>query len=135
MKNLMRMAAMMVVALAMFACGGGSNTPTGVAEKAMKCLQKGDYEGYVDLLYVKAKEGKDVAEEKKQFTALVQEKGGKSIEQKGGIKSYETVSEEIDESGEKAVVKMKVVYGNSEDEEAFKLRKDEDGKWKIDLSK
>lgn len=133
----MRMTAMLVVTLALFACGG-SNTPKDVAEKAVKCMQKGDYEGYVDLMYLNEKEGEDAEkqkEQKEQFVALVKEKGSKSIEERGGIKSYEVVSEEIDEDGEKAVVKMKVVYGDGERNETFKLRKDDDGNWKIDPGK
>lgn len=52
------------------------------------------------------------------------------------MKSYEVISEEIDENGEKAVVTMKVVYEDGkEKEETTNLQKDEDGNWKIKLSK
>ena len=54
----------------------------------------------------------------------------------GGIKSYEALSEQIDESGESAVVKMKIMYGDGSDkEDDIKLKKDEQGNWKIDMGK
>ena len=57
-------------------------------------------------------------------------------EKKDKVKSYEVISEEIDENGEKAVVTMKVVYEDGkEKEETTNLQKDEDGNWKIKLSK
>ncbi len=57
----------------------------------------------------------------------------KKIQEQGGIKSMEVKSEEI--TGDTAVVKLMLSYGNGEtDEELFKLAKEE-GEWKIDISK
>lgn len=131
----MKMTAMLIVALAMYACGG-SNSPKDVAEKSVKCLQKADYEGYVDLIYMKDKEGEDVNKAKQELTGLLKEKAGKSIEKEEGIKSYEMVSEEIAEDGNTAMVKMKITYGNGkEKDETIKLRKDENDSWKLDIGK
>ena len=41
-----------VVTLTLWSCGN-ANTPSAVAEKAVKCIQKADYEGYVDLMNLK----------------------------------------------------------------------------------
>ena len=122
-----------VVALTLWSCGS-ANTPSAVAEKAVKCMQKADYEGYVDLMDLKKSDGKDV--EKEQLAALLREKGTKTMEKKQGIKSYKVESEEISEDGKSATVKMKVVYGDgSEDTNKIKLVKNDKGEWKVSLGK
>ena len=122
-----------VVALTLWSCGS-ANTPSAVAEKAVKCMQKADYEGYVDLMDLKKSDGKDV--EKEQLAALLREKGTKTMEKKQGIKSYKVESEEISEDGKSATVNMKVVYGDgSEDTNKIKLVKNDKGEWKISFGK
>lgn len=51
MKKLMTILGVLILTLVMTSCN--SNTPTKVAEKSIACIQKGDYEGYVDLIYQK----------------------------------------------------------------------------------
>lgn len=60
MKKLMTILGVLILTLVMTSCN--SNTPTKVAEKSIACIQKGDYEGYVDLIYQKKEEGKDKKE-------------------------------------------------------------------------
>lgn len=126
---------MFIAALTMSGCS--DNSPKGVAEKAVSCMQAKDWKGYVDLMYFEEKEGKDIAKEKEEFAALLKEKGDKTIDEKGGIKSYEIISEEIAEDGNTATVKAKIVYGNGEEDkdETIKLKKDGKGNWKISLNK
>ena len=123
-----------VVALTLWSCGP-ANTPSAVAEEACKCMQNEDYEGYADLMDLKKSEdGKGV--EKEQLAALLREKGSKTMEKKQGIKSYEVLSEEISEDGKSANVKMKIVYGNGdEDTQKMKLVKNDDGDWKLTMGK
>ena len=120
-----------VAALALWSCGD-SNTPSAVAEKSVKCLQNSDYEGYVDLLGTGTKDGKDSEEGKEQLVALLREKGEKTMNEKQGLKSYEVLSEEISEDGNKATVEMKIVYGNGEEKtDKVKLKKNDKGEWRI----
>ena len=137
MKKLSMILGVILMALIMVSCN--SNTPTKVAEKSVACLQKGDYEGYVDLIYAKKEEMKDKEKfenEKKMLVAMLKDKASKKFEKNDGIKSYEALSEEISEDGNTAKVKMKIVWGNDqEDTDDIKLRKDDDGNWKIDMSK
>ena len=114
-----------VVAFTLWSCGP-ANTPSAVAEKACKCVQNEDYEGYVELMDLK--ETKNQESEKQQFVAMLREKGTKTMEKKQGIKSYKVESEEISEDGKSATVKMKVVYGDgSEDTNKMKLVKNDKG--------
>ncbi len=136
MKKLIGIMALMAALFIMTSCGGGGNTPKAVAEKAVKCLQDKDYDKFADLVYMKVKEGEDPEAGKKMLSGMMQGKADKMYEKKGGIKSYEALSEQIDESGESAVVKMKIMHGDGSDkEDDIKLKKDEQGNWKIDMGK
>lgn len=137
---------MTVLAAVLLLAGCGSaDSPKSVAEKAVKCIQNNDYEGYVSLLYITPKDGEDMEAQRKAVVAMLQSKAGSTVGKKGGIKSYEVLSEEITEaepdksgeSGATAVVRMKIEYGNGDvdDDESIKLRKDADGEWKIDAGK
>ena len=122
-----------VVALTLWSCGS-ANTPSAVAEKAAKCIQNADYEGYVDLLDLKKSDGND--SEKEQLVALLREKGTKAMEKKQGLKSYEVLSEQISEDGKSATVELKMVYGDgSEDTQKMKLVKNDNGDWKLTMGK
>ncbi len=135
MKKLFGAIVMMAVALFFTACGG-EKTPSDVAEEAAQCMINKDYKGYVDMLAVDAEEGKDVEKEKEALVQLIEEKAGKSIEEKGGIKSYEILSETIAEDGQTANVELKFVYGDgSEENSDVKLKKNADGEWVLTLGK
>lgn len=108
--------ATLTLVLAMCACGGGK-TPSAVAEKAITCLQNNDAVGYVDLAYI-PDEATNKEDQKAGLVDLVQKKVLKSLEEKGGIKSFEIVKEEISEDGNSAVVTTKFEYGNGETKES-----------------
>lgn len=137
MKKLAITVCALAMALVMTSCGG--NTPQKAAEKAVECIQDENYEGYVDMVYMKPDETKnadDVKNSKQMLTALLKDKASKQKEKNGGIEKYETLSEEMAEDGNTAVVRMKITYGDgSEKEEDVKMRKDENGDWKVDMGK
>lgn len=125
-----------VAAIALWSCGGVENTPKGVAEASIKCMQNEDIKGYVDLLYFDDSKNKGSEQEKEKFAEIIKGKVLVSLKEKEGIKSYETLSEEISENGNSAKVKMKITYGNGEESnQTFKLLKDKEGKWKIKFGK
>ena len=125
-----------VTIVTMWSCSGVNSSPTSVSEAAIKCMQDKDFEGYVDLMYVKEKKGKSVEKQKQELLALIAEKGDKMIEKKNGIQSWEIISEEIAEDGNSAKVNAKIIYGDgSSEDQTFKTCKTEDGKWMIDSGK
>lgn len=135
MRKIIDFIAIAAVALVMAACGS-DNSPKGVAEEAVKCIQDNDYEGYVDLIYMEEKEGVDMAEQKKAVVGMIQSKAASTLGKKGGISSYEVLSETVAEDGNTANVEMKIVYGNGDEKnEKMKLRKNEAGDWRIDAGK
>lgn len=135
MKKIIGFIAMAAIALVMAACGG-DNSPKGVAEQAVKCIQDKDYEGYVDLMRITEKEGQDVAETKQGIADLLRSKAESTLDKKGGIKSYEILSETVADDGNSAVVQIKVTYGNGEEKtDDMKMVKSDGGKWLIDSGK
>lgn len=135
MNKLFNIFAAFAIVLAMCACAGG-NTPSAVAEKAVKCIQDKNVEGYVDLVYLPQKEGTSVEEQRQGLVSLLSAKMVKTLDEKGGLKSYDVIKEEIAEDGKTAVVDIKIVYGNGEeDTNSVKLIKDENGDWKLDGGK
>lgn len=135
MKKIIGFIAMAAIALVMAACGG-DNSPKGVAEQAVKCIQDKDYEGYVDLMLITEKEGQDVAETKQGIADLLRSKAESTLDKKGGIKSYEVLSETVADDGNSAVVQIKVTYGNGEEKtDDMKMVKSDGGKWLIDSGK
>ena len=126
MKKLFGLLALAIVAIAFAACGGNSNTPEGVAEKYMKCYQKGDWKGMVEQMNVSE-------EEKGQILQVFEAKGDAALKESGGIKSYKIEESEVAEDGQSAKVKFSVVYGNGkEDTEKVRLVL-VDGKWKVKM--
>lgn len=119
----------------MTSCGGG-NSPKSVTDKALKAMLDKDYDTFVEYVYLTPKEGEDIEGSRKMLSGMLQGKAEKTYAKKGGFKSYEILGEQVDEKGENAVVKVKMVYGDgSEKEDDVKLKKDEKGDWKLDMGK
>lgn len=134
MKKLFSFVAFVASMLVFTACGGG-NTPKAVAEEATQAMKDRDAKKLVELIY-NDKEGEASQNEKDMLVAMFQEKMDKQYEKDGGIKSYEAVSEEIAEDGKTATVTMKIEYENGKtDEDVMKLKQNDKGEWKIDMSK
>lgn len=129
----------LVCAVAIFAttsCGGGASTPADAAAECIELIKAGDYEGFVDNLYFGEEVTAEEADQAKQmYLALLKEKGGKQMEQKGGITSYTLASEEIAEDGKTAKVAYETTYGDGSTD---KMNLDlilVDGEWKPTIIK
>jgi ABC-type glycerol-3-phosphate transport system substrate-binding protein len=127
--------AVAVVALAA-GCGGGSDSPSGITKSIYSQFQKGNYEKGVEVFVAHLdSDNEGTAEEKQQFIKGFTEKAKASMDEQGGIKSFEIVKETISEDGVQATVETKITYGNgSTKDESLKFVK-KDGAWKISLGK
>jgi hypothetical protein len=119
--------AMAFCTMLLVACSLNSKSPSNTVKKYLECLKSGQYEkaiGYFDL-----EDQSDETELK-----MLAEKMGKSIQEKGGLKSYELVKdgETISEDGNSASVAVKITFGDETKENTFKLNK-VNKEWKIDL--
>lgn len=110
-----------------------SNSPRSVAEKALDCLMKGDYRGYMDLVYFPD----DDKEKKENFIQMIEEKAKKNQSQDGSqIVGYKFVSEEIDEKKGRAKETFEVNYDNgSSKKHSVDLIRADDGKWYMTIKK
>lgn len=136
MKKILFVAVMCLFAVMFTGCGG-AKTPKDVAEKSIKCLKNKDYKGYVELVSLKDEakmSSEELKKSREQMAVLLESKISSEVDKKGGIDSYEIGEETIDE--DEAKVKATIKYGDgSEKESTIKLKKNEDGDWKIDAGK
>lgn len=113
-----------LLAVVFVACSGSS--PSGVVKDYLGNMKAGNYEQAIKMLNF----GDNSSEAQEQLAALAG-KMQESMDEVDGIKSYEIVSEEINETKDQAKVVAKVTYGDgSEDDMNMTLRK-VDGNWLI----
>lgn len=135
MKKLFGFVVAVVAIMAMASCGGGGNSPKGVAEQFIKAVQKQDGKKMAELVYYEEGKAPKSDAEKDQVAAMMQSKASTTYANNGELKSYEILSEEISEDGTEAVVETKMEFEKKTSEDKIKLKKDADGNWKIDMSK
>ena len=135
MKKLFGFVVAVVAMLAMASCGGGGNSPKGVAEQFIKAVQQQDGKKMAELVYYEEGKEPKTDAEKDQLAAMMQSKASTTYANNGELKSYEILSEEISEDGNEAVVNAKMEFEKKTSEDKIKLKKDSGGDWKIDMSK
>ncbi len=109
-------------------CGtSSSSSPAEISKKIPKYVEKGEVDALIAVLSTDGKELSD--EDKAKLTAMVQ-MGQEEIKGKDGIKSIEVIEEDIKETDGEAEIKMKIVYGNGEEDNVTYKFAMEDGKWK-----
>jgi hypothetical protein len=114
-------------------CSSGAATPGAAAKTYTQYMADGQYEKLVDNIYFE--DASQAEQSKAMLVGMMKDKGAKSLEEKGGLKSFEVVSEEIAEDGKTAKVTMKHVYGNGETEEDSMDLILVDGKWLMSMDK
>ena len=118
-----------------------TNSPSGVVKKQMECLKNKDAKGLVELIDLSdvTESEEELEKGKAELASMIESKGFKTVEKKGGIKSYEILDEDVAENpepGSLAIVTIKTVYNNGEEEtEKVKLIMDNDKNWKMSLKK
>lgn len=113
-------------------CGtsSSSSSPADISKKIPKYIEKGNVDAFIAVLSTDGNELSD--EDKAKLTAMVQ-MGQEEIKEKDGIKSIEVIEEDINEAGDKANVKLKIIYGNGEEDTQTDKFVMEDGKWKYTM--
>lgn len=122
----------------MVSCGGGatSSSPGAAAKEYAEAIAEGDYDKFIDgIHFSEGTSADEIAQGKLMLRSMLNEKGAKTLEERGGMKSVEVISEEIAEDGKTAKVNMRYTYGNGEtSDEAMDMFLD--GKtWKMELNK
>ena len=119
--------ALVIGCMAMVMASCSDNSPKGVALQAVKCMQKKDFKGYVDLIDL----GDATDEQKTSYVAMLQEKAAKKPEA-FDIESFEVVDEQVDEEAGTAHITVKLVDSKGEEKNnPIDLVKTDKGDWKI----
>ena len=133
MKKLSIILSLVIASFVLFttSCGtSSSSSPADISKNIIKNAEKGNFDAIIDVF---ATNGKELtAEEKAKLTAMLQ-MGQEEMKKKDGVKSVEVIEEVINEAGDKATVKMKVVYGNGDESTQTDKFVMEDGKWKYTM--
>ena len=133
MKQLIRLGLMLVAVLAMVSCT--PSTPGAALKNYMSALSDKDYEKFIDGCNISETDSDKAEEIREGLIAMIQEKGSKTIEKKGGLKEIEIVSEEMAEDGNSAIVTYKQHYGDGSVKEDTQKMIKVDGKWLMDIGK
>ena len=132
MKNLVRIFLVGIIAVTAVNCGGSGASPAGIEKAIYRQFQKGNYDAGMKIYFENSTAGEN--EKQDEVIKVFSEKQQESLEAKGGIKKFQIIEENIDESGETAIVVTKIIYGDgSEKEETTKYVK-VGGKWKISIA-
>ena len=133
MKQLIRLGLMLVAVLAMVSCT--PSTPGAALKNYMSALSDKDYEKFIDGCNISETDSDKAKGIREGLIAMIQEKGSKTIEKKGGLKEIEIVSEEMAEDGNSAIVTYKQHYGDGSVKEDTQKMIKVDGKWLMDIGK
>ena len=130
MKKVLLGFAVIMLAVVSVSCSK-SSSPKDVVTTYLQAMKSKNYEKAAECFYYEGTKD-EIKADKTQMLALI-EKGGQSLEEKEGIKSFKIKS--VEEDGDKAVVKGEITYGNGDVKEDEIETKKVDGKWYIDMDK
>lgn len=125
---------MLAIVFILSACS--SNTPSAVAEKFTQLINDNEFEDAVEMLYVKpGLDADQVAKDKENIVKMLTELSKKKTD-KDIATSIEATDETLNEAGDEATVTVKMTMKDGEtDENDVRLKKDENGDWKVMLGK
>lgn len=126
MKKILAVFAMGLMMAALTSCGGNANSPEGVALAAVECMANKDIKGYMDLTNA-------TDEQKQAYTAMLNEKLSKHLDEMKGISKYEVAPNGVEI--ETANVKVNITYGNGETKTEKLKMVNKNGKWMLSADK
>ena len=136
MRKLMTFLVVGILAIVVAGCGGSgresSNSPASIEKAMYSQFKSGNYEKGVTIFFDNLASDNEMKKEEIQAFA---EKIKQGLEAQGGIANFEIIEETIDESGETATVRTKIIYGDGEEDENYTNYVKVDGKWKIFMGK
>lgn len=126
---------MLMTAMFIMASCSSTSNPSDAMKTYLSAIQDSDYETLIDGVDLSKVPEKDMKNAREGLTAMMKEKGEKDLKSKGGLKSFEIVSEKISEDGNTAIVHYKQVYGNGQEITSKQKLVKVDGKWLMDIGK
>lgn len=125
-----------IITLGIFAACSASNSPGKAAQKYAEYIKEGKYDKFAEnIVFDKGVTQEEARKQKEMLITLMKEKGESSINEKGGIKEIEIVSEDLSANGDSAKVVLKQTFGNGMSENTNYEMLKQDGKWKMVIRK
>lgn len=135
MKKILFSSLMAIVCFLIASCSS-TDTPGQALSHYMDALKNKNYEEVVNgIAFPDKLTPEELQQAKEQWRVLLEEKSAKTIEQQGGIASFEILSEEISEDGNSATVTYKQVFGNGTEDDGTQKMVKKEGKWLMDINK
>lgn len=135
MKNLNYLALVLLMLGLTVSCATKSS-PGAAAKQYMEYMADGNVDKFIDgIAFDEDVTKEEIEQGKTMMKSLIEEKAVPALEEKGGLKSVEVISEEISEDGKTATVTLKQTYGNGEFDEDETNMVLVDGRWKIEMGK
>jgi hypothetical protein len=118
----------MTISLSLVSCGGGGGkTPADMEKTLWSYVQKGNYDKYIDYLIDISADGEN-KEQMKSMKTMFTGKIQASMDEKGGLKSFEVKTVSEDETT--AELAISFTYGDGSTDKQTASYKKVDGKWK-----
>jgi len=128
--------AVIAAGVAVSSCSLKASTPTEAAKQYFDYVAGGQYDKFVNAIAFPAEiSGAELKEQKAAVKALMDEKVVPSLEEKGGLKSMEVISETLAADGMSAYIEALYTYGNGETSEEDMDLVLVDGRWLVDMGK
>lgn len=135
MKKILFSSLMAIVCILVTSCSS-TGTPGKALSHYMDDLNNKNYEVVVNgIAFSDELTAEELQTRKEQWKALLEGKSAKTIDQQGGIASFEIIAEEFSEDGNSATVTYKQVYGDGTEKEGSQKMIKKDGKWLMDINK
>lgn len=107
-------------------------SPKEIEESIYTEVQNGNFDKAVELFYDNVDRGDNASTKiEKEEMKAISEKTKQSAEAKGGLKSFDILSETISEDGKTATVSTQINYGNGSVDLQQSSYMNKDGVWKM----
>ena len=117
-------------------CTAKKASPGAAAKQYMEYIAAGQVDQFVaGIHFGDGATKEEIDEYRTGFSSMITEKAIPALEEKGGLKHVEVVSETIDDDGLTATVVLRQTYGNGESEEDSTEMVLVDGRWMMKMEK
>ena len=125
-----------VAAMALFMTSCNSSSAGDAFKGYMELLKKNDVKGFVQGIAIDDTPDETLTPEEQQATyewleSFFSDKVKKAMDEKQGLKDVQVLEETLSDDGNKATLKVKMVYGDGTEEESTQEMVKQDGKWKM----
>lgn len=126
----------LVAALTLFMSSCEKSTPSKAYQSYVELLKKGDYKTFAQNFSINdSLSAEDQAKQVDLYESIITDKVDKKLKEKNGLKEMQVLEETFSEDGNKAILKVKFIYGDGTEEESTQEMVKQKGQWKMVFNK